>query len=268
MPLTCVSCGQTIRLGLPNGRRVRRFCSLSCRDAGRRVEKTCRVCHKRFTVAAVHAERYTVCSLACKRRDAVYGTCVRCGSRIPQPGTRFKHCSEACRRPPRIYTCATCGRRFRRTPSAGSKFCSSACYFRFRGETSCEAAVRCAFESIGVRVVSQHRVGKWVFDLLVRGHRLLIDVDGTFWHRREAVQRRDARKTLEAKRRGFRVERVPESIVISPAFRVWLRGLLEKYRIAHTDLSRLEPEQAALPLDEDGVVGGRRHGGGTSDHLG
>src|SRR5574343_615251 len=97
--VTCPTCGKKSRRSPTNADRV--FCSRKCYDASRAakyVTKLCPVCGQQFTVRAIVANRYTVCSRACRTADTRYVTCKRCGKVFTGKTDHNRgFCSEECR---------------------------------------------------------------------------------------------------------------------------------------------------------------------------
>lgn len=224
----CPQCGKTFspRLGTREERRSgraqhvnRTYCTRECYEASRAnpVTKTCPVCGKDFTITnGASADRYTVCSFACKTAATVYVDCERCGKRFPNTDPKRlnrSYCSEECRRPPMFLTCRNCSSQFREVPSAPHRqFCSIACYRSFVGETALEARVRMALEGLGVEFRQEHGVGRWSIDFALPGQMIAIEADGAYWH--SVTAERDARRDAELERAGWRIVRLPERDVI------------------------------------------------------
>lgn len=206
----CKQCGK--RLEGHQRYQRRNYCSLECYNAHRAADlivKICPVCSKVFEVPAAVAERYTVCSRACRIAETKYVTCERCGKRFRAEKNLDRHyCSEECRRPPEYAICATCGQPFRKEPKANRRFCCFACYRRFNGESGIEKAVRLALDEIGIPYLQEFSVGRYSIDFLIPNAQLAIEVDGDYWHQDKA---RDDRKSQYLQRRGIQVVRISES---------------------------------------------------------
>lgn len=210
----CEQCGAPTRTFAS---RPRRFCSRACYEkaASAQVAKRCPVCGRRFTVPSSNADRFTVCSRACRTAHTAYASCKRCGRRFRVPrGRRRVYCSERCRRPPVHVSCEHCGASFRVTPSesAARRFCSLACWRRHSGETSLERLVREALEELGFPFEQELRVGRYSVDFALTTRGVALEVDGAYWHRDAA---RDRRKAKALERAGWRVVRLAEDTVVS-----------------------------------------------------
>ena len=188
------------------------FCSRACYDADRKrkVTKACPVCAESFTVNESQAWKYTVCSVACRTADTKYVDCDRCGTRFrAEKHLNRQFCSETCRRPPVSAECLTCGIEFRREPGeATRRFCSFACYRKFRGETTLEACVRVALEGLGIPFEQEFPVGRWSVDFALTGLGVALEADGAYWHEARADQDRQRDAAIEFA--GWRVIRLPE----------------------------------------------------------
>jgi len=212
--LTCPVCG-TKHFKAPSVTN-RVFCSRTCYDKSRApdlVIKICPRCGKAFSVNAKIADRYTVCSKACRLATRRYNTCPRCGKLFLNSERRYGrvYCSEECRRPPVEISCKECGRRFRICPGESDSrlFCSYACWRRYNGETSIEAAVRQTLTNLGISFVQEAPIGRYCIDFLLADLRIAMEVDGSYWHRPD-VQPRDARKDAFLESYGWRVCRIGE----------------------------------------------------------
>jgi very-short-patch-repair endonuclease len=161
-----------------------------------RVELTCEGCSVRFQVPASQAPRHRFCTRDCSLLwRGAETTCAECG-------VRFHHGA------------GTLGKR---------KHCSRACYLRAKGETGPERVTREVLEALAVTFWQEQQLGRWVVDFLV-GTRLVLEVDGAYWHSlRPEV---DVRKTGELRAVGFNVVRLPEERVLAPRFAEDLQGLL------------------------------------------
>lgn len=237
---TCLHCGEQF-LGFKS--RKRNYCSRVCYLAHHKaplIKKTCPVCRKEFEVVASYADRYTVCSLECRRAETVYVTCKRCGKLFTgKRHQNLSYCSEACRRPPRLISCATCGKRFRVTPGSTIKYCSRRCFRSFRGETSLEAQVREAIESLNIPFKQEFHISRYRVDFAFPGRGLILEVDGAYWHRDQA---KDARRSKALEELGWRVVRINENEITEAANLATLLG--DKFR----ESLLLESTQAVLPL--------------------
>lgn len=184
-----------------------RFCSQACRVATRssytgrstnRVTLTCEGCAVAFDVPASNAARHRFCTLSCSLlHRGVTTSCEGCGA-------LYHH------------GVSTLGKR---------RHCSRACYRRSTGETTIEARTREVLDDLGVLFWQEVPIAgrRWVVDFLV-GSRLVLEVDGTYWHAHRPDV--DARKTADLTAIGFDVLRIPEVDVVAPGYPAHLAGLL------------------------------------------
>lgn len=212
----CRTCGQDFK---PMGGSDRPYCSRACYEASRAnaVTKTCAICAGAFTVNASQAWKYTICSAACRRAETKYVDCDRCGTRFrAEKHLNRRFCSETCRRPPVVADCLTCGTEFRKLPGAASRrFCSFACYRRFKGETTLEARVRVALDGLGIPFEQEYPVGRWSVDFALTGMGVALEADGAYWH--DATADRDRQRDEAIERAGWHVVRLPEQDIRTAA---------------------------------------------------
>ena len=211
------------------------------------TEKICVVCNKVYYRKRKEALTSKYCSRACQAigkrgRTFTERTCESCGktfSVLPSQLNHLSYCSEACRRPPRLISCATCGKRFRVTPGSTIKYCSRRCFRSFRGETSLEAQVREAIESLNIPFKQEFHISRYRVDFAFPGRGLILEVDGAYWHRDQA---KDARRSKALEELGWRVVRINENEITEAANLATLLG--DKFR----ESLLLESTQAVLPL--------------------
>lgn len=216
--IVCAHCKRIRHLPLGRVKRGEKFCSMKCRSLhAKRVQKTCKVCHKPFIVKATLQDRFNCCSLACHKKIREHRTliCERCGKFFISAENRWipRFCSEKCRRPPVTVHCRTCSRLFRRRPNESKRaFCSFACYRRFRGETSIERIVREGLTSLGITFIQELALGRYSIDFALPQNRIAVEVDGAYWHRN---QERDRRKEAFLTLLGWKIIRIDEAEIRS-----------------------------------------------------
>lgn len=206
----CPQCGDRFYLVPSRVKRDELFCSVPCRLESKKVEKVCPECGKTFKVNRSIADRYTVCSRACRTANTKYVSCERCGKVFrAEKHLNRRYCSEVCRRPPKYINCRNCGKEFRTLPGDKDRqFCCLACYRKYQGETLLEKTVRQILDSIELRYVQEAMVGRYSVDFLIPELRVALEVDGDYWHRDAS---RDARKTKFLVRKGWSVIRVSDT---------------------------------------------------------
>jgi very-short-patch-repair endonuclease len=218
-PPTCERCGQPC-LTVWRSKRPPRFCSVLCRnkagaiDSSLLLTRTCKHCHKTFTVTPNDA----------RRRVA-------------------ESCSNTCRTGHHLWIdCAHCGNHFNARHNTTRRFCSKRCYLSSWSESRIEKQVRISLESYGLDFETQFPIkGAHHFDFYVSALNLLIEADGTYWHSRPWSKERDAKKTAKAEALGYCVERFPESLIMSDewtnAFDATIARHLQKRE--NSDIDRL-----------------------------
>jgi very-short-patch-repair endonuclease len=85
-----------------------------------------------------------------------------------------------------------------------------------RKETGIEKAVRLELKRRKIKFEQEYpvRIGRrrWCYylDFFIPDWNLVIEVDGTYWHRTDAEKKRDARKDKRLAKLGFIVKRITE----------------------------------------------------------
>lgn len=196
---TCLNCGTGFHPRLKA--KDQRFCRIECRYEAKMapmVSIVCRGCGKRFAKKARLSTMRTACSVECRRKvdGTLHVECKRCEKLFMSGREKGRpprvHCSETCRRPVHLVKCRGCGNDFRATPSRHRSFCSFSCYRAYCGETSIEKAMRECLTRLGLAFKTQVQIGRYSADFVLSGTRLVIEVDGEYWHNAEKDGHRDA----------------------------------------------------------------------------
>ncbi len=215
--LQCVACGKSFYRNATRIRRHEKYCSIECYHQSR-AKKThsisCKSCGEIFTVKTSTPQRYSYCPQCRKLRNAPKCICERCGKPF-RGDKRYDrlYCSEECRRPPVYHTCETCGKVERIQPSmtrANRRFCSVSCYRKSTGETSIEKTIRLQIEALNIPFAQEYKIGRYSIDFLLIGFNLVIEVDGTYWHRTPRQLASDNRKDANLAKLGYMVIRFSE----------------------------------------------------------
>lgn len=207
----CIVCGKEFTY---QRHRPTDVCGWMCRVKKKQVIKVCIVCGESFTVPKSNADRYNVCSKACKTKNTIYKSCERCGKVFTGSSRGDSHyCSEECRRPPVIKECPTCGKEFRSVPALDQIYCSTSCYRKSTGETSPERNVRICLESLSIEYIQEHTFSGWNYpvDFFLPKYNIVIEVDGEYWHSKQSIKDRDKRKTDWLISKGYKVFRISDS---------------------------------------------------------
>lgn len=211
--IACAQCGREFYLFPSYAKEGRKYCSRECykiATSANKITKICPQCGKPFEVNIKIADRYTVCSRACRLAETKYITCERCGKIFAssKKGITRHFCSEECRRPPIFINCATCGKTFRIIPAdTNRKFCSMSCYHKSQGETSIEKFTRIALNELCIPYIQEARIGRYSIDFLLTDLRVALEIDGTYWHR---DPKRDERKSRYLATYGWFVIRISD----------------------------------------------------------
>jgi very-short-patch-repair endonuclease len=81
------------------------------------------------------------------------------------------------------------------------------CYRRFKGESSLETKFKQALTELSLNYVQETQIGRYSVDFLLSESRVIIEVDGDYWHNGE----KDSRKDAYLQNRGWKVVRFKES---------------------------------------------------------
>lgn len=193
----CVGCGKrSAVLGVSNP--DRKYCTVACyrKSTNVQVTKHCPVCDTDYLVHRSVADRYTVCSAACRTAETKYVDCERCGTHFrAEKHLNRRYCSEECRRPPAYTICPSCEETFRLFPSKANdehnRFCGQRCYRLYRGETPLERKVREKLAELGIEVEQEYQIGRWLADFAIVDRKIAIEADGNYWHGGARDRRRD-----------------------------------------------------------------------------
>lgn len=205
----CPTCGKPFSTeSNKSGRRT--YCSHTCYAKGNITlpEKTsnCKRCGKTFTFRKNPNDPPQVfCSKACKnlRFRIQKGTCESCGKSFDKyfkPGdTPHRFCSQVChlnwkRAKPVYNRCVICGNDFRINGSSQGgtnkhkKTCSHSCLQVLRSRnfvnnpSGLELRFKSELEKLGHPFVHQFVVGPFVVDFADPKTKLILQVDGCYWH--------------------------------------------------------------------------------------
>lgn len=220
---TCPVCGVVFHAP-PSANQM--YCSKKCADTAnsqrmqvryankedKHVHRVCQQCGKPFTIipSAFNRSGYDMgkfCSRECQveRKRQIRGD----AHPLKVPYIQL--------------TCQWCGKTYEQKPSVApkSRFCSRTCHGAWvahnigRKETSIEAAIRLLLDQMSVRYIQECKIGFYTCDFVIESNHLVIECDGTYWHGIAKVFRRDRRKDTFLASRGYRVLRLPESLIKS-----------------------------------------------------
>ena len=206
-----------------------KYCGYSCYHAATisKIEKTCKQCGIRFKAHRGESDRLFCsrkCYLESNRAESVKKQCPICGDEFSVPkviADRYQICSLACRHISMGWkNCPTCGRAFRANMSKkyGRRFCSFACYRKSKAETSIEKTVREALKKMDVAFIQEHRVGRYSIDFFIPSKNICLEADGKYWHSWGASKERESRRDEYIKGLGYRVYHLPEENIRGDIF--------------------------------------------------
>ena len=206
------------------------YCSKECSPKYNSIEKICPNCGKIIQVRVSSANRYTYCSIECRKADTREFVCIRCGKKFKRPGKQTAmYCSKLCVDPPVIVNCLTCGKEFRRSPSETTRrYCSYSCYhYGSKTESSLEKTTREALTKIGINFIQEFQVGRYSLDFYFPNHFIALEVDGDYWHKDKT---KDKRRDKILIKHGITVIRVSEKDINSSSNLIYLlKSRLSKY---------------------------------------
>lgn len=198
-------------------------CSLACSNKARSLESQvtnhCCWCKIEFRTSPKKARKY--CTDACARlgRNLRQGvTCPICGKTVQRPPSQLdqQFCSMKCQKKSlqkrMAFICERCGKEVICLPKIAkvSRFCSTDCYQKYRGESGPERAIRLALNNLGILFIPQHPLGRFSVDfylpLLCTG----IEVDGLYWHQRPYQMAVDRRKDEAMRAAGITPLRITD----------------------------------------------------------
>lgn len=148
--------------------------------------------------------------------------CKFCGKELLLKGKKKNQhfCNQTCMgeyNRKNVLICLNCGKKKQSdkkkgiTVPKGRMFCSRRCYLAYQGETSIEKTVREWLSERDIMFIPQAKVGRYVVDFLLPIHSLVIEADGSYWHRegfrKESEKKRDDIIRIDF---GLSIVRIPE----------------------------------------------------------
>ena len=134
--------------------------------------------------------------------------------------------------------CLVCSKPFRATADYKHKrqqYCSHRCYLLNRRVSLPERKVGEALSLAGVHLDPQKRIGRWTFDYYLPEAKIVVEVDGAFWHSSPEVQERDRRKDAFVEESGMMIVRIDADEVminclraIDPVLSLWEKNTGQK----------------------------------------
>lgn len=215
--------------------RRNRFCSMTCWRTHQQhtrlaFDKVCDFCGIPFVSERVEAR---FCSHRCScsfdlQQNSAAMFCDACGGHMTRQKSRvsafcFHFCCDACRVEFRARTvkiaCCGCDTLFRvRVGLSYRKFCNKLCYQRWlcsQTSSNLERRVGSALQEHGISITAQYPLQGFFYDYAIVERRVLIEVDGTYWHSFPKAKQRDRAKDIVAYRSGWKLIRVTEADLTS-----------------------------------------------------
>lgn len=216
-------CERCLRWFSFKGATDRRFCSRACFRDSVRHTNVCEICGG---PVAARARRF--CSrehwaIAYRRDRGIEKSCERCGETFRttrRAASRRRFCRDDCRKAwweERIeVVCEKCGESFKRSRSRArtTRFCSNGCrlaWLLLRRTSEIERNVGVALRSFGYDLLPQERLHGFFVDYAISSLRVVVEVDGDYWHSSVAARRRDRAEDRILGLHGWKVVRTRES---------------------------------------------------------
>jgi very-short-patch-repair endonuclease len=203
-------------------------CSVSCSNKARAIKlkaiNTCANCKTVFKTSQHNQRKY--CTDQCARigrsqKETI--KCPTCGKdRMYSPSgikRNRRYCSIACRAKSLskrlVYVCARCGKEVAALPkiAKAARFCSKACFHKYRGESGLELNVRIALETMGIYYIREHAIGIYSIDFYLPLFNVALESDGIYWHSRPEKIESDKRKEARLLSIGIHTVRITDKEV-------------------------------------------------------
>lgn len=212
---TCNYCKKKF-LNFPYLKRKTNYCSLKCYWTGTNKKhlRICKSCQKEFYVVDTLVKKGFgfYCSKQCKKIFTVSKSTYK---------RRPKFCSKTCKDNfERDYVsriCRGCKKQFELPRSSLNRghgsYCSWECYKHFKGETSIEQRIRIELEKLKEPFKQEIRFGRFRADFYLPNRNLIIECDGSYWHRDIKIKERDKRKDKFLQALGYKIIRFSEESI-------------------------------------------------------
>lgn len=149
--------------------------------------------------------------------------CEQCGKMMRAQQCKIrdgfgKYCSNECNglalRNRIIRECRKCGKMMEIIPAkiklGEGSFCSLKCYHTAKGDTSIEFMIEEEIKKLGFTYEKKKQISKWNADFYIPHLNLVVECDGDYWHNRPGARKKDKRKDLNLRKRGYDVVRIWE----------------------------------------------------------
>lgn len=105
------------------------------------------------------------------------------------------------------------------------------CTDQRREQSDVEIEIISKLQGLGIPVVPQVKLSNnWVFDGVINGTKIIVEIHGNYWHTRPEVQERDGRKQAWADQEGYLILTIWESEYLDPKKQdALLLNVLEHY---------------------------------------
>lgn len=208
--LSCDRCGKSFYIPPSEARRGRRkYCSRSCQKVPME-HKQCNQCRTTFIVPPWRSQTALFCSPACQAK-----------AHSGEGSSRWKGGGVA-------GNCLLCGTPFKtQGPSVSGKYCSRSCMAIWRMKhihnrvSKPEKILGEYLDLKGVSHLKQYPIKEYgVADFYFPHKKLILEVDGTYWHSRPKDIQRDLRKNRVAQKLGLHIIHMSDKKVLQ-----WYRNL-------------------------------------------
>lgn len=194
-----------------------------------KTKRQCKYCSKVFYEN--HSDPAVFCSRPCadadKRKDKIYKSCIVCKQKFYINKNKTRNtCSRKCtnityKKPRKTVTCIGCGIRFTRDRhKSNKKYCSHECFLKYKPIARVSKVEKLLIKRIQseykIRLKHPYVYMGFVYDAKYKN--LLIESDGSYWHKSNFSRRNDELKDFTALDSGMSIIRfsidVPKDIDI------------------------------------------------------
>lgn len=191
MEATCKTCQKEFHV--PPSRSKAKFCSHKCQGlAKRRKPKRCEQCGSDFSPRRPESK---YCSPECVTQSLVNSqeySCTYCSNAVSKPAnhaSKNKFCSWECsnqwsKRNQAEAFCEVCGQTCHVSKSRQKDFscCSKSCLEKLK-TNRVEKLAYSTLQTANIHFVEQHEINnKFIVDAYLPNHRVVLQVDGDYWH--------------------------------------------------------------------------------------
>lgn len=182
------------------------YCSKECHNIGqtKRLKAFCLYCAKEFEFNECYSKRGggKFCSIDCynkNREGKIQVECDYCGKEFETYENRpHKYCSTECGYKDKttriVKQCEHCGSKFEISPSkvknGTGRYCSIECAMKSKLPTNLEITGANILKELEIEFIEQYPIeNKYIVDVYIPLHNLIIEWDGDYWHNLASTKR-------------------------------------------------------------------------------